>query len=714
MTPARLKDARTVNSRAPSVRRSPEPSLVLDGVRALSGFRFERLTQRVSIALPGAVLRDASHVYFVELKRPLDDVDRERLSELLQARDAATSASGAQLLITPRPSTTSPWSSKATDIVHGCGLDAIRRVERGVRYLLEFEAPYAHGASATPDAGTCARTLGPLLHDRMTQVIAFEERAAAADLFAHAEPRALQRITLTGGGMTALAAANASLGLALNEAEMHYLLESFRSLGRDPSDVELMMFAQANSEHCRHKIFNSPFVIDGRVAPHTLFQMIRHTHERNPGGVLSAYSDNAAVTAGARCERLEADQDIQTQLVQRADPQAAGARAYRYVVRQLDLLMKVETHNHPTAISPYPGAATGAGGEIRDEAATGRGSRGKAGLTGFSVSHLRIPDFEQPWEPLTDIGRPPHLASPLEIMLDGPIGAASFNNEFGRPALGGYFRTFEARVSHRVAGEENVEIRGYHKPIMIAGGMGNIDRAQVSKLGIPPGSLVVVLGGPAMLIGLGGGAASSVTAGASAADLDFASVQRDNAEMQRRCQEVIDRCWQQDEGNPILSLHDVGAGGLSNAVPELLNDAGRGGRIDLGAIPCDDPSLSPAELWCNESQERFVLAVAPADRERFDAICARERCPYAVIGVATQEARLVVEGGGGNPPAGLPPVDLPLSLLLGDPPLAARDVTRTRLAQYGNTARSVRKQPRWLEDLDLAEAAHRVLTLPAV
>jgi phosphoribosylformylglycinamidine synthase len=639
--------------------------LHLPGGPALSPLRLERLRRRLESVTAAAVTAlDARLHFFVLLRDALAPEQLQRLHELLEA-DAkpATELAGLQLMVTPRTGTVSPWSSKATDIAHNCGLRDVARIERGVHYRV-----HAAGADERQRAA-----LARELHDRMTESV-FPDPAGAESLFASDSPAPLRRVALTARGRAALEAANRELGLALSADEVDYLLASFGELRRDPTDVELMMFAQANSEHCRHKIFNAAWTIDGERQPHSLFAMIRNTHHRNPGRVLSAYHDNSAVTEGS------------TRVLFHPHPRS---RDYRGRRAQVDLLMKVETHNHPTAISPHPGAATGSGGEIRDEAATGRGAFSKAGLTGFSVSNLHIPGFRQPWE--HDHGRPSRIVSALDIMLDGPIGAAAFNNEFGRPALGGYFRTLET--------EFGGELRGYHKPIMIAGGMGNIARAQVHKQAFPAGARIVVLGGPAMLIGLGGGAASSMASGEGEETLDFASVQRDNPEMQRRAQEVINRCWQLDADNPILSIHDVGAGGLSNAVPEIVHDAGRGGRFALSAIPCDDPGMSPLERWCNESQERFVVAVDAARMDLFADICRRERCPHAVLGDACDDARLVLEDAAGDRP-----IDLPLSVLLGNPPSMHREVQRL----------AAPREPLDPRALDIPEAVSRVLRLPAV
>jgi phosphoribosylformylglycinamidine synthase len=572
-------------------------------------------------------------------------------------------------LVVPRPGTISPWSSKATDIARNCGLDKVRRIERGVAHYLE-------SGDALDEAGMAAAAA--LLHDRMTQVV-LGDTADAQCLFRHAQPRPFVAVDVVDGGREALERANGELGLALSADEIDYLVDSFQGLGRNPTDMELMMFAQANSEHCRHKIFNADWLVDGEPQKRSLFKMIRHTTEHCPRGVLSAYADNAAVIRGHAGRRFLPDPDT---------------HVYGEHEEDIHILMKVETHNHPTAISPDPGAATGSGGEIRDEAATGRGSRAKAGLCGFSVSNLRIPGFEQPWE--HDHGRPGRIVSALDIMLEGPIGAAAFNNEFGRPNLCGYFRSFEMRVP----GPAGDELRGYHKPIMLAGGLGNIRAEHVEKLAIPAGSPLVVLGGPAMLIGLGGGAASSMASGSSAEDLDFASVQRANPEMQRRCQEVIDRCWARGEENPILSVHDVGAGGLSNALPELVHGCGRGGRFELRAVPSDDPGMSPMEIWCNESQERYVLALDADRLDDFKALCERERCPYAVVGEATADERLLV----GDAHFDNNPIDMPMSLLFGKPPRMLRDVHRL----------TFHRPDLVLDAVELHEAAHRVLSLPTV
>jgi len=649
-----------------------ERLLVLPGTQALSGFRIEKLLARIVAVEPAVTGLTTRFMHFTALSRPLADGELRILRQLLtygsRAGAAPPSAEGGRLLVVPRAGTISPWSSKATDIAHVCALSAVERIERGIEYRIEARHPLG--------AETLSQ-IAALLLDRMTET-ALLDVAEAERLFANSAPRPAKRVALA-GGRVALEEANRAMGLALSADEMDYLLASFRRLGRDPTDVELMMFAQANSEHCRHKIFNARWIIDGREREESLFAMIRYTHARHPEGVLSAYRDNAAVIEGAMGSRYF------------PDPRTA---AYRESREPIDILMKVETHNHPTAISPFPGAATGSGGEIRDEAATGRGARPKAGLTGFSVSNLRIPGYERPWERAAAI--PERIASALDIMLEGPIGAASFNNEFGRPAICGYFRTLELASP----GDPPGRVRGYHKPIMIAGGLGNIRRAHVEKATVPVGAKLIVLGGPAMLIGLGGGAASSVGSGASSADLDFASVQRGNAEIQRRAQETIDGCWALGADNPILLIHDVGAGGLSNAVPEAVAHSARGARVDLRAIQSAEPGLSPLELWCNEAQERYVVLVGPEALASFSAIAARERCPFAVIGAIDGTGRLTVTDSllGGEP------VDMPLEVLLGNPPRMIRDV------------RSLARQQRPLEldGIELREAVYRVLRLPAV
>jgi phosphoribosylformylglycinamidine synthase len=642
--------------------------LRLRGHDALSAFRRRRLAEALRARVPRVAALHAEFWHFVRIARPLDPEEAQRLERLLAyGPTRAAEPRGELALVIPRPGTISPWSSKATDIARCCGLGAVMRIERGVAYWIATRD--GRRLDAAERAGLAA-----LVHDRMTEAVV--ARLEDADrLFQHYEPAPLSTVDVLGAGPAALERANRELGLALSEEEIEYLARHFREAGRNPTDVELMMFAQANSEHCRHKIFNARWVIDGQPQPHTLFGMIRTTHERNPRGTVLAYADNAAVMEGARVARFY--------------PAAGGE--YRYREALTHTVMKVETHNHPTAISPHPGAATGAGGEIRDEGATGRGAKPKAGLCGFVVSHLRIPGFEQPWE-RDGCGAPARIASALQIMLEGPIGCASFNNEFGRPNLAGCFRTFEMRVAG--------EVRGYHKPIMIAGGIGNLAAEQARKERLAPGTLLVQLGGPGMRIGLGGGAASSMDTGANLEDLDFDSVQRGNAEMQRRAQEVIDRCWALGEDNPILSIHDVGAGGLSNALPELMHAGGVGGCIHLRKIPIEEPGMSPREIWCNEAQERYVLAIAPERLERFASICERERCPFAVLGEATGDGRLVVA----DALFGNLPVDMELAVLFGNPPRMTRRAARERREL----------PPLELAGVSLREAAYRVLRVPAV
>lgn len=663
--------------------------LIVLGVSALSGFRAERLLERVQAAAPdagvGAV--SARSVYFVDLEAGVSELDsqaRKRLGELLKedrdsaetgqagnARHPAKMADG-ELLVVPRLGTQSPWSSKATDIFHVCGLQAVSRVERGTLYSFE--------ASAWSEASSAV--ISEVISDRMTQTV-LSTFADGKQLFESESTRSLQRVELGNQGTLALERANQDLGLALAEDEIAYLADHYQALGRDPTDCELMMFAQANSEHCRHKIFRADWVADGKPQPRSLFDMIRHTHERNPKGVLSAYHDNAAVMNGYASARFWPN----------------ASREYTRVYEDAPVLMKVETHNHPTAISPYPGAATGSGGEIRDEGATGRGSKPKAGLVGFSVSNLRLPNHERPWE--RDNGKPERIRSALDIMLEAPIGGAAFNNEFGRPSVCGYFRAYEQWTP----GPEGERLRGYHKPIMIAGGLGHVRPQLVSKNQFDEGSLIVVLGGPAMLIGLGGGAASSMSQGQSHADLDFASVQRDNPEMQRRCQEVIDRCCALGEHSPIQSIHDVGAGGLSNALPELINDAERGAVFQLGDVPNAEPGMSPMEVWCNEAQERYVLAVRPGDLETFSELCARERCPFAVVGQATAERDVVlIDGCQAEGSADEKAIDLPLSVLLGKPPKMTRSFERSAAEQ----------EPIRFDGIEVGEAIRRVLLSPTV
>ena len=645
--------------------------LQIRGGNALSPFRQSKLLRRLTDIAPSVRGVYAEYRHFVNCDYSLSDSETTRLHTLLQyAEPGLDSPLGSLCLVTPRPGTISPWSSKATDIAHNCGLIDVSRIERGVAYHLD-----ASGSGIDSESLSAAL---PLLHDRMTETVLLGFGDADA-MFRHGAPRPLRCVDILGEGRAALERANVEWGLALASDEVDYLVENFLALQRDPTDVELMMFAQANSEHCRHKIFNADWIIDGHAAERSLFAMIRNTYACNSEGVLSAYRDNAAVIGGFVGKRFVPGGDD---------------AEYGYVEESLPILMKVETHNHPTAISPFAGAATGSGGEIRDEGATGRGSKPKAGLSGFSVSNLSLPGGVRPWE--TDHGRPQRIVSALQIMLDGPLGAAAFNNEFGRPSICGYFRTFEERVP----GPAGDEVRGYHKPIMLAGGVGNVRADLVKKGRIEPGAQLVVLGGPAMLIGLGGGAASSMATGESAEDLDFASVQRGNPEMQRRCQEVIDRCCALGAENPVVSIHDVGAGGLSNAMPELVNDSGRGGHFELRTIPSDDQSMSPMEVWCNEAQERYVMAVDPTRMAVFQALCERERCPYALIGEATEEQQVVLGDGHFDNT----PIDMPMEVLLGKPPKMLRDVQR----------HSFHKPEFETAGIDLVEAAERVLQLPTV
>jgi phosphoribosylformylglycinamidine synthase len=634
--------------------------LKLRGSAAFSASRLVRLTEQARSAAPSLKQLTAEHWYFVELSGPLAAQELLRLKQLLGVpADLPALPPGDLLLVTPRLGTISPWSSKATEIARQCGFAAVVRIERGTVFSAELQGDLS--------------AISAKLHDRMTESVLDSVDAAEA-LFRHVAPQPLMTIALKARGPAALVEANVTLGLALSGDEIDYLAENFGKLGRDPTDVELMMFAQANSEHCRHKIFNAAWTVDGEARSETLFGMIRETHKAHPQGTVVAYSDNAAVIEGATVGRFY--------------PSADGAYAYHEELTHI--LAKVETHNHPTAISPFPGAATGSGGEIRDEGATGRGSKPKAGLCGFSVSNLRIPGYLQPWE--GDYGKPERIASALDIMIEGPIGAAAFNNEFGRPNLAGYFRSFEQ--------EFDGEVRGYHKPIMVAGGIGSIAARDAAKIKFPAGSLLIQLGGPGMLIGLGGGAASSMATGSNTADLDFASVQRGNPEMQRRAQEVIDRCWQQGESNPILAIHDVGAGGISNALPELAHDAGRGAHFELRQVPSEESGMSPREIWSNEAQERYVLAIAPERLEEFRACCERERCPFAVLGSATDDGQLVVH----DRHFGNDAVAMPMEVLLGKVPRMQREATRAAFSA----------PPFMLDGIDLKEAALRVLRLPAV
>ena len=642
--------------------------LPLRGVTALSDFRVEKLFQKAAaLGLPEVKL-SSEFWYFVGSEKALDAATVEKLQALLAAQSVEQTPKAREglhlFLVTPRLGTISPWASKATNIAENCGLEGIERIERGMAVWLE-------GALTDGQKQQWAA----LLHDRMTESV-LTDIDAAAQLFHHIQSETFSSVDVLGGGKEALVKANTEMGLALSADEIDYLVENYQALNRNPSDVELMMFAQANSEHCRHKIFNADFILNGEKQPKSLFGMIRDTHNAHPEGTVVAYKDNSSVIEGAKIERFY--------------PNAAENQGYRFHEEDTHIIMKVETHNHPTAIAPFAGAATGAGGEIRDEGATGKGSRPKAGLTGFTVSNLNIPDLKQPWE--QDYGKPEHISSPLDIMIEGPIGGAAFNNEFGRPNLLGYFRTFEEKFDGQV--------RGYHKPIMIAGGLGSIQAQQTHKDEIPEGALLIQLGGPGMLIGLGGGAASSMNTGTNDASLDFNSVQRGNPEIERRAQEVIDRCWQLGDKNPIISIHDVGAGGLSNAFPELVNDAGRGAVFKLREVPLEEHGLNPLQIWCNESQERYVLSILEKDLDTFRAICERERCPFAVVGTATDDGHLKVRDDlfSNNP------VDLPLNVLLGKPPKTTRS---------DKTVRSSEK-PFNAGNIDITEAAYRVLRLPTV
>ncbi|WP_150138474.1 phosphoribosylformylglycinamidine synthase [Candidatus Enterovibrio escicola] len=644
---------------------------ILRGPPALSDFRGNKLLENCHVNDLPVIGLYAEYIHFANINASLSKDEQQKLGRLLTygSTIAVHTPKGTLFLVTPRPSTISPWSSKATDIAHNCGLNQVTRLERGIAYYVDLSTVM------TPAQKKIFLTL---LHDRMIEVV-FTKMETASELFKQAVPAPIKIVDILGSGRGALKKINVELGLALAEDEIEYLLASFIKLGRNPNDIELMMFAQANSEHCRHKIFNADWTIDGIKQENSLFKMIKNTLEQNNEYVLSAYKDNSAVMKGSEVGRFFPD---------------PKSRQYNYHQEVAHILMKVETHNHPTAISPWAGASTGSGGEIRDEGATGIGGKPKASLVGFSVSNLRIPGFEQPWE--SDFGRPNRIATALDIMLEGPLGCAAFNNEFGRPNILGYFRTYEVKVTSNEGGE----VRGYHKPIMIAGGIGNIREQHVKKKNILIGAQLVILGGSSMNIGLGGGAVSSMESGRSAEDSDFASVQRGNPEMERRCQEVIDRCWQMGEDNPIAFIHDVGAGGISNALPELVNDAARGGKFQLRDIPNSDPSMSPLEIWCNESQERYVIAIVPGNMAIFSAICKRERAPYAIVGEATEERHLTL----GDNHFGNKPIDIPLDILLGKPPKMHRDVKSRKMV-----GKVIDRSAIFLE-----EASHRVLRLPSV
>jgi len=662
--------------------------LILPGSNALSAFRSQRLLAQLQAVAPTIAAVQARFYHFIDASAPLSTEDTERLSAMLTygepVLDAQYEGVTEEFFVIPRLGTISPWASKATDIAHNCGMAQIHRIERGVAYTVVLKSGILGTGFGAPKKlpGNEIAAVAALLHDRMTETVLRSADQANA-LFKELEGRPLESIDILGSaGRAALVQANVDMGLALAEDEIDYLFDAFTRVQRNPTDVELMMFAQANSEHCRHKIFNAEWTIDGVKQDKSLFQMIKNTHQLQPRGTIVAYSDNSAIMEGSEAMRFY--------------PQGEG-HAYAPATGLTHTLMKVETHNHPTAISPFPGASTGAGGEIRDEGATGRGAKPKAGLTGFTVSNLNIPGFEQAWENPA-YGKPERIASPLQIMVDGPLGGAAFSNEFGRPVLGGYFRTYEQNVGKTALGDNTVF--GYHKPIMIAGGIGNISAEHTHKDDIPVGSLLIQLGGPGMRIGMAGAAASSMATGTNTADLDFDSVQRGNPEMERRAQEVINSCWQLGTDNPIISIHDVGAGGISNAFPEITNDAKRGATFDLRKVPLEESGMSPREIWSNESQERYVLAISPEDLPRFAAICERERCLFAAVGVATEERQLRLI----DPLTNTSPVDMPMDVLLGKPPKMSRNVEHVQ-----NDFKPVD-----VTGLDLEEVARRVLLLPTV
>ena len=666
--------------------------LIIPGANALSAFRIQRLLAQLKEFEPAITGISGRFLHFVDSASALSEQDTQRLTAMLTYGEPFEGQiDGEQFIVLPRFGTISPWASKATDIAHNCGMAQIHRIERGIAYGVQLKSGLLSKAKQL-DAQK-ANAIAALLHDRMTETVV-RSPDQAQPLFHELAPQPLAFIDIIAGGRGALIDANQTLGLALSDDEIDYLLDAFNHAGRNPTDVELMMFAQANSEHCRHKIFNADWTIDGEPQQRSLFSMIKNTHQQQPKGTVVAYADNASIIEGAQAMRFY--------------PRADQGMTYLPSEELTHILMKVETHNHPTAISPFPGASTGSGGEIRDEGATGRGAKPKAGLSGFSVSNLMITHAVQPWENARDVtqaadqrtghgdssitGKPERIASPLQIMIDGPLGGAAFNNEFGRPNLTGYFRSYEQNVAGTVY--------GYHKPIMIAGGLGNISSLHTHKNPLPVGSLLVQLGGPGMRIGMGGGAASSMATGTNTADLDFDSVQRGNPEIQRRAQEVINACWAMGERNPVLSIHDVGAGGLSNAFPELTNDAGRGALFDLRKVPLEESGLAPKEIWSNESQERYVMAIAPESLPLFSALCERERCPFAVVGTATEERQLRVI----DPQHDNTPVDMPMDVLLGKPPKMHRDVQRQQ-----RTAPALD-----LTDITLEQAAERVLKLPTV
>jgi phosphoribosylformylglycinamidine synthase len=651
--------------------------LSLRGSPALSQFRLEKLYVSLKKNAPSISHIYAEFVHFAFSTAALSDAQHNILKQILTYGPKANieKPTGESFLVIPRIGTISPWASRATDIAKNCGLNKLFRLERGIAY-------YVTTPDEKPLSDTDKTLLKAHIHDRMTEMV-LSHLDDAKKLYHSAKPAPLSTVNILQGGKEALNKANSEMGLALSPDEVDYLVENFSKIGRNPTDVELMMFAQANSEHCRHKIFNADWVIDGVAQDNSLFGMIRNTHKLNPGNTVVAYSDNSSIIAFANSTT-----GVQDQKTKRFYPKDNGE--YQFTEDTMHYLMKVETHNHPTAISPFAGAATGAGGEIRDEGATGSGSKPKAGLTGFSVSNLNIPNFTQPWE--KDYGKPNRIASPLQIMIDGPLGGAAYNNEFGRPNIAGYFRTFEL--------ENNNEVRGYHKPIMLAGGVGNISSSHSQKNPIPAGAALIQLGGPAMLIGLGGSAASSMDTGSNIENLDFDSVQRGNPELQRRAQEVIDRCWQLGDKNPILSIHDVGAGGISNAFPELVNDAKVGAIFQLRDVHNEEPGMSPRELWSNEAQERYVMAVAQENLGLFRELCARERCPFAVVGYATEERHLTVDDSYFDNK----PVDMDLSVLLGKPPKMTRDVKSVSKKLDAFDTRKI----------DIKDAVARILRLPGV
>ena len=676
--------------------------LILPGSNALSAFRNQRLLSQLQAAAPAIVGIQARFYHFIDTSAALSADDTARLSAMLTYGEPAgtSAAEGAteEFFVIPRLGTISPWASKATDIAHNCGMGHVHRIERGIAYTIALKGGIlGTGLGATKHLSEAeTEAVAALLHDRMTESV-LRSADDAKHLFRELEAKPYESIDMLGAGKHALEKANTDLGLAMSDDEIDYLLDAFTKAQRNPTDVELMMFAQANSEHCRHKIFNADWIVDGVKQEKSLFQMIKNTHQLQPKGTIVAYSDNSSIMEGATVTRFY--------------PRGEG-QVYEPSSELTHTLMKVETHNHPTAISPFPGASTGAGGEIRDEGATGRGAKPKAGLTGFTVSNLNIPGAEQPWETAASVtapfserataaayGKPERIASPLQIMIEGPLGGAAFSNEFGRPVLGGYFRTYEQNVGRLVAGASET-VYGYHKPIMIAGGIGNISGQHTHKNDIPVGSLLIQLGGPGMRIGMGGSAASSMQTGTNTADLDFDSVQRGNPEMERRAQEVINRCWQMGADNPIISIHDVGAGGLSNAFPEITNDAKRGAIFDLRKIPLEESGMAPKEIWSNESQERYVLAIAPESLPLFTAMCERERCLFAAVGVATEERQLKLI----DPEQGNAPVDMPMDVLLGKPPKMQRDVHHVHNAFPAID----------LTGLDLADVANKVLLLPTV